>query len=88
MRLSEKGYRVAVLEKGKRHLTKDFQKTNWNLRRYLWRPELGLYGIQMLTLLKHVLILHGGGVGGGSLVYANQLLVPPDDVFEQPQWGA
>lgn len=87
LRLSEKGYRVAVLEKGKRYQTKDFPKTNWNLRRYLWRPELGLYGIQMLTLLKHVLILHGGGVGGGSLVYANQLLVPPDDVFEQPQWG-
>jgi cholesterol oxidase len=88
LRLAQKGYRVAVLEKGKRYRTEDFPPTNWNLRRYLWRPELGLYGIQMLTLFKHVLVLHGGGVGGGSLIYANQLLVPPDDVFAKPEWGA
>ncbi len=87
LRLSEKGYRVAVLEKGKRYRTEDFPKTNWNLRKYMWMPRLGLYGIQMLTLLRHVLILHGGGVGGGSLVYANQLLVPPDEVFRKPEWG-
>lgn len=87
LRLAEKGYRVAVLEKGRRYRTEDFPPTNWNLRKYLWMPRLGLYGIQMLTLLRHVLVLHGGGVGGGSLVYANQLLVPPDDVFEKPAWG-
>jgi cholesterol oxidase len=87
LRLAEKGYRVAVLEKGKRYRTEDFPKTNWNLWRYMWMPQLGLYGIQMLTLLKHVLVLHGGGVGGGSLVYANQLLVPPDEVFTKPEWG-
>ena len=87
LRLAEKGYRVLVLEKGKRYRTEDFPKTNWNLRKYLWRPELGLYGIQMLTLFRHVMVLHGGGVGGGSLVYANQLLVPPDDVFAKPEWG-
>ena len=87
LRLAQKGYRVAVLEKGRRYRTEDFPKTNWNLRKYLWMPQLGLYGIQMLTLFKHVLVLHGGGVGGGSLIYANQLLVPPDDVFGKPEWG-
>jgi len=87
LRLAEKGYRVTVLEKGRRYRPEDFPKTNWNLRRYLWMPQLGLYGIQMLTLFKHVLVLHGGGVGGGSLVYANQLLVPPDEVFAKPEWG-
>jgi cholesterol oxidase len=87
LRLAEKGYRVAVLEKGRRYQTEDFPKTNWHLRKYLWMPRMGLYGIQMLTLLRHVLILHGGGVGGGSLVYANQLLVPPDEVFRKPEWG-
>lgn len=87
LRLAQKGYKVAVLEKGKRWENKDFPKTNWNSRKYLWLPQLGCYGIQMLTQLKHVLILHGGGVGGGSLVYANQLLVPPDSVFEKSEWA-
>ncbi|MFO8112966.1 MAG: GMC family oxidoreductase [Desulfosalsimonadaceae bacterium] len=87
LRLSEKGYKVGVLEKGKRWRTEDFPKTNWNIRKNLWLPAIGCYGYQMLTQLKHVLIFHGGGVGGGSLVYANQLLVPPDEVFERPEWG-
>jgi cholesterol oxidase len=87
MRLAEKGYKVAVLEKGKRYRTQDFPKTNWDLRKFLWMPRLGLYGIQILSLFKHVLVLHGSGVGGGSLVYANQLLVPPDEVFQKPEWG-
>ncbi len=87
LRLAEKGYRVAVLEKGRRWAQTDFPQTNWSVRKYLWLPSLGCYGIQMLTPLKHVLILHGGGVGGGSLVYANQLLVPPDAVFRRPEWG-
>jgi len=87
LRLAEKGYKVAVLEKGKRWKTEDFPKTNWNIRKNLWLPAIGCYGYQMLTQLKHVLIFHGGGVGGGSLVYANQLLVPPDEVFKRPEWG-
>ncbi|MFC1858836.1 GMC oxidoreductase [Thermodesulfobacteriota bacterium] len=87
LRLSEKGYKVGVLEKGKHWESEDFPKTNWNTRKYMWLPQLGCYGYQMLTQLKHVLIFHGGGVGGGSLVYANQLLVPPDEVFERPEWG-
>jgi len=66
---------------------KDFPETNWNTKKYMWLPQLGCYGYQILTQLKHVLIFHGGGVGGGSLVYANQLLIPPDEVFDQPEWG-
>jgi len=86
LRLAEKGHTVAVLEKGKRWQKEDFPKTNWS-KKYLWMPPLGMYGYQNLTVLKHVGILHGGGVGGGSLVYANNLLVPPDEVFEKPEWG-
>ena len=87
LRLAEKGYKVAVLEKGKHWENKDFPKTNWNIRKNLWMPFIGCFGYQMLTQLKHVLIFHGGGVGGGSLVYANQLLIPPDEVFDRPEWG-
>ena len=86
LRLSEKGYGVAVIEKGKEWKTKDFPKTNWNIKKYLWIPQIGCYGYQMITLFKHVMIVHGSGVGGGSLVYANQLLVPPDEVFESKEW--
>jgi len=57
LRLSEKGYTVAVLEKGKRWQKQDFPKTNWNTRKYLWLPQLGCYGYQMLTFLKHVLVM-------------------------------
>jgi len=87
LRLAEKGYRVALFEKGRRYRPEDFPRTSWNLRKFLWMPQMGCYGIQCLTLLKHVFILHGSGVGGGSLVYANQLLTPPDPVFEKPEWG-
>ncbi len=76
LRLAEKGYRVLVLEAGKRWRTEDFPKTNWNLRKFLWLPGLFCYGIQRLTLLRDVLVLSGAGVGGGSLVYANTLLEP------------
>lgn len=86
LRLSQKGYKVAVLEKGKKWQAADFPETNWNIRKYLWAPFMSCYGYQMVTLLRHAMILHGGGVGGGSLVYANQLLVPPDEVFENPDW--
>ena len=86
LRLSEKGYRVGVLEMGKRWRGEDFAVTNWNVRKYLWMPKLALYGIQQITLLRDVLIFHGAGVGGGSLVYANTLLAPPDRVFDDPRW--
>ncbi|MEI7492135.1 MAG: GMC family oxidoreductase [Bacteroidota bacterium] len=86
MRLAMKGYSVLVLEKGKRYRTEDFPKTNWNLRKYLWMPRFGLYGFQRLDLFKHAFILSGTGVGGGSLVYANTLMKPPDQFFKHEQW--
>ena len=88
LRLAEKGYRVVVLEQGKRWQATDFPRTNWSLRKYLWLPRLGMHGIQVLTFLRHALVLHGRGVGGGSLVYANTLIAPPDEVFERPGWNA
>lgn len=86
LRLAEKGHRVAVLEMGKRWKTPDFPKTNWDLRRFLWAPGIGAFGFFRMTLFPHVFVLSGAGVGGGSLVYANTLLVPPDSVWDDPQW--
>ena len=88
MRLAQKGYRVAVLESGKRWKADDFPKTNWNLPKYFWMPRLRCFGIQQITLLKGVMVLHGAGVGGGSLVYANTLMKPPSHVFDDPAWPA
>ena len=86
MRLSEKGYRVLVLEKGRRYRDEDFPRTNWNLRKYLWMPSLRCFGFQALTFLNDALVLHGTGVGGGSLVYANVLMEPDDRLFESRGW--
>ncbi len=86
MRLTEKGYRVLVLEKGKRYRDEDFPRTNWNLRKYLWMPTLRCFGFQALTFLNDALVLHGTGVGGGSLVYANVLMEPDDRLFESRGW--
>lgn len=87
LRLAEKGYSVVVLEQGKRYRTRDFPRTNWSLKKYLWAPALGLRGIQVLSFFRHVTVVHGRGVGGGSLVYANTLVRPDDDVFRRPEWG-
>lgn len=86
LRLAEKGYRVLVIEAGKRWRSEDFPSTNWKLHKFLWLPSLFCYGIQRLTLLKDMLVLSGAGVGGGSLVYANTLLVPPDAAFQRGNW--
>ncbi len=86
LRLAEKGYRVLVVEAGKRWRTEDFPRSNWNLRKFLWLPAVFCYGIQRLTLLRDVLVLSGAGVGGGSLVYANTLLVPPEEIFRRSNW--
>ncbi|MDV3127396.1 GMC family oxidoreductase [Mycobacterium sp. 21AC1] len=86
LRLTEKGYRVGVLEAGRRFTDADFAKTSWDLRRFLWAPQLGMYGIQRIHLLRNCMILAGAGVGGGSLNYANTLYVPPEPFFADPQW--
>jgi cholesterol oxidase len=87
LRLVEKGYSVLVIEKGKRYRSEDFPKTNWNLRKYLWIPALRFFGFQKLTFYRQVSILSGVGVGGGSLVYANTLLIPTDDYFRHQSWA-
>ncbi|HEX7507304.1 MAG TPA: FAD-binding protein, partial [Polyangia bacterium] len=81
LRLAEKGYSVLVVEEGKRWRAQDFPKTNWNVRKYLWIPRLGLTGIQRIDWLGDVLVLGGAGVGGGSLVYSNTLVSPPAEAF-------
>lgn len=87
LRLVEKGYRVCVLEAGARFEDKDFPKTSWRLRKFLFAPRLGLNGIQRIHKLPDVFVLCGAGVGGGSLVYANTLYQPEDEYFQDPQWS-
>ncbi|WP_406288739.1 GMC oxidoreductase [Embleya sp. NBC_00896] len=87
LRLTEKGYRVGVLEAGRRFADADLPKTSWQLRDFLWAPALGLTGIQRIHVLKDVVVLAGAGVGGGSLNYANTLYEPPQPFFDDPQWG-
>lgn len=87
LRLSEKGYKVLVLEKGRRFEPKDFPKTNRDVRNWMWLPQLGFKGIFQMSFLQHVTILHGVGVGGGSLTYANTLPTPKDAFFEAGSWG-
>ncbi|MGW5418270.1 GMC oxidoreductase [Actinomadura geliboluensis] len=90
LRLVEKGYRVAVIEAGRRFDEDTLPKTSWRLRKYVWAPRLGMRGIQRVHLVggkAGVLVLAGAGVGGGSLVYANTLYVPPEPFFKDRQWG-
>jgi cholesterol oxidase len=87
LRLSEKSYRVGVLECGKRFRDEDYAKSTWNIRRYLWMPFLGLRGILRMTLFKDIFILSGAGVGGGSTVYANTLYRAKPEYFDNEQWN-
>lgn len=86
LRLVEKGYRVLMIEKGQRLSAPDFPKSNWNIKRWFWMPTLGCRGIFKMTFLRHVTVLSGVGVGGGSLVYANTLPTPKDDFFGADSW--
>ena len=86
-RAAEKGYRVGVMESGKRWNDEDIPKTNWNLTHFLWQPEMEMYGIQRIEYLDDVLVLSGAGVGGGSHVYGNTLYVPPKRFFDAPEWA-
>ncbi|GAB3853973.1 cholesterol oxidase [Nocardioides maradonensis] len=88
LRLTEKGYRVLVLEAGRRFADEEFAKTSWDVRKFLYAPALGCFGIQRIRLLRDVVVLAGAGVGGGSLVYANTLYEPKSDAFyNDPQWA-
>ncbi|MDQ1691165.1 MAG: cholesterol oxidase [Pseudonocardiales bacterium] len=87
LRLTEKGYRVGVLEAGQRFGPDNTPKNSWDVRNFLWAPKLGCKGMQRIHLLKNVVILAGAGVGGGSLNYANTLYEPPSAFFQDPQWA-
>jgi cholesterol oxidase len=87
LRLTEKGYSVGVLEAGARFNDDDFADTSWDLKKFLFRPEVGCYGIQRIDMVKDCLILAGAGVGGGSLVYANTLYEPLDAFYRDPSWS-
>lgn len=86
LRLVQKGYRVHVYEAGRRFADEDFAKTSWNIRRYLWAPAIGCFGVQRIHKLPHVMILAGAGVGGGSLNYANTLYQPGAEFFVDKNW--
>lgn len=87
LRLSEKGYKVVVVEKGRWFKAEDFPKTNWNLKRWLWLPSLRWFGLFKITLFRHVNVVSGVGVGGGSLVYANTLPRPKSTFFHSGSWA-
>ncbi len=87
LRLAEKGYRVAVIEMGRRWAAEDFPRTSWSLRRWIWRPSLGLRGFFNMRFFRHATIFHGCAVGGGSITYAATLLVPPDKIWDNGSWA-
>ena len=87
MRLTGKGYSVLILEKGKRFRDQDFPKSNLSFWKYLWAPPMRCFGILQISLLKGIMVLHGTGVGGGSLGYANVLEIPTEDTFSTPAWN-
>src|ERR1022692_3758461 len=85
-RLTEKGYRVGVMEMGRRWTPENLPPTSWRLRRWIWRPGIGLRGFFNIDPFRHVLIMHGCAVGGGSITYANPLLVPPEAIWQNGSW--
>jgi cholesterol oxidase len=87
LRLAEKGYDVLVVESGRRFADADLARTSWDLRRFVWAPRLGCFGVQRIHRLPDIVLLAGAGVGGGSLNYANTLYVPPKQFFDDPQWA-
>jgi cholesterol oxidase len=86
MRLTEKGYRVLVLERGRRFEDEDFPRSNWNIWKYLWAPIVRCFGMQQISIVNGVMVLRWSGVGGGSLGYANVLEIPDDKLFAAPAW--
>jgi cholesterol oxidase len=86
-RLTEKGYKAAVIEMGRQWTPENLPRTNWSLHRWFWRPKLALRGFFNMRFFKHVTILHGCAVGGGSITYASTLLRPPEKVWEMGSWA-
>ncbi|WP_342800247.1 GMC family oxidoreductase [Nocardia sp. No.11] len=87
LRLTEKGYRVGVLESGRRWNAEDYPKTNWNIPKAIWAPRLGLTGPQRISVLGKCLVFSGSGVGGGSLIYGNTLYEPLPEFYQDRAWA-
>ncbi|MGW6422581.1 GMC oxidoreductase [Nocardia sp. NPDC055053] len=87
LRLTEKGYRVGVLESGRRWNAEDYPKTNWNIPKAIWAPRLGLTGPQRISVLGKCLVFSGSGVGGGSLIYGNTLYEPLPEFYRDRAWA-
>ena len=87
LRAAEKGYRVGVMESGRRWKDEDIPKTQWDLAHFVWFPAAELYGVQRIEYLDDVLVLSGAGVGGGSHVYASTMYVPPKQFFDAKEWA-
>ena len=88
LRLTEKNYKVLVIDAGRRFADDEFAKNSWKLSKFLFFPKLGLNGIQRIDLLRNVMVMSGAGVGGGSLVYANTLYRPPKSFYNSGTWAA
>jgi len=86
LRLAEKGYRVAVMEMGRRWTPDNLPRTSWSIHRWIWRPNLGLRGFFNIQFFRHATIFHGSAVGGGSITYACTLLAPPEKVWGAGSW--
>lgn len=86
-RLTEKGYRVGVMEMGRRWKVEDFPKSNWDARRWVWAPALKMFGFYSMRMFRHVVVASGNAVGGGSITYANALLRPADNVWDEGSWA-
>src|ERR1700761_573189 len=87
LRLTEKGYHVLVVEMGRRWTPENLPRTNWKFNRFFWKPKLGLRGFFNMRFFRHVIVLHGNAVGGGSITYANTMLEPPDTIWEHGTWA-
>lgn len=87
LRLTGKGYKVLVIEKGKHYTPEDFPRSNWKLKKWLWIPSIRFFGFFKMTFFRHIGVLSGVGVGGGSLVYANTLPRPPAEFFNSGNWA-
>lgn len=88
LRLSEKGYRVVVLEKGKWVTPTDMEEAAKSLDKLMWNPMLGMKGFFTYDFFRHVAIVGGVGVGGGSIVYAATTLRPKEAFYGDPSWSS
>ncbi len=87
LRLSEKGYRVGVLEAGKRWRPEDFPDRSRDPRKMLWAPRLGLTGTMRISPIGKATIVSAAAVGGGSIIYGNTLYEPLEEFWTDPQWA-